>query len=357
MIPYSRQSIDDDDVDAVAAVLRSDFLTTGPAVADFETALAAEVGARHCVAVNSGTAALHLALLAGKIGPRDVVATSTISFSASANCARYVGADVSLVDIEPATLNLDLAAVGTVDALVAVHFAGLPVRLDRLAARPRVVIEDAAQALGARTPDGPVGNCARSDMTTFSFHPVKTITTGEGGAITTNDDNLAERLRRLRSHGIRREGDHAPWEYDIEELGHNFRLPDVAAALGRSQLRKLERFVVRRNELAARYRALLAELPDVQLPPREPDATRHAHHLFVVQIPDRDLVYDRLRADGIGVQVHHVPIHRLAIHRNLGVYPNADRYYDRALSLPLYPDLDEPTQDRIVERLAAAMAP
>src|SRR4051812_45635803 len=204
VLSYGRQAIGDDDIAAVVDVLRGDWLICGPSVARFEDALCCVTEAKHAVAFSNGTAALHGALWAGGIGPGDAVATSTLSFAASANCARYVGATPALVDIDPTTLNLDPTLVGDCDALVAVHYAGLPFDLSLLPAssRPRVVVEDAAHALGSRTPDGPVGNCARSDMATFSFHPVKAITTGEGGAVTTNSDELAERLRRFRSHGI-----------------------------------------------------------------------------------------------------------------------------------------------------------
>jgi perosamine synthetase len=268
VIPYSRQQVDEDDIAAVAAVLRGDWLTTGPAVTTFEDDLARAVGAKHAVAFTSGTAALHGATAAARLGPGDLVATSALSFAASASCARYVGADVTFVDIDPDTLNLDPAGVpAEADALVAVHFAGLPVDLGALPHRPRVVIEDAAHALGAATDDGPVGSCARSDMCVLSFHPVKAITTGEGGAVTTNDDDLADRLRVFRSHGIRHKPEVGGWYYEIEEIGFNYRLTDIQAVLGSSQLRKLDAFIDRRNEIAARYRELLADDEAIELPP------------------------------------------------------------------------------------------
>jgi dTDP-4-amino-4,6-dideoxygalactose transaminase len=241
VIPYGRQCIDDDDVEAVVKVLRGDFLTQGPMVEHFEEQLAATVEARYAVAFSNGTAALHAACAAAGLGAGDLVVTTPLTFVASANCARYVGASVDFVDIEPGTLNLDPSLVPAhADALVAVHFAGLPVALDRLAHRPRVVLEDAAHAIGARTPDGPVGNGAHSDMTTFSFHPVKTVTTGEGGAVTTNDPALAERLRRFRSHGVVHKPEQGGWYYEVETLGFNYRLTDLHAALGASQLTKLD---------------------------------------------------------------------------------------------------------------------
>ncbi|MEY2478462.1 MAG: hypothetical protein QOG87_3777 [Actinomycetota bacterium] len=359
MIPYGRQSIDDDDIAAVVEVLKGDWLTQGPHVEQFEETLAGIVGARHAVAFANGTAALHAAAAAAGLGPGDVVATSPLSFAASATCARYVGANPTFVDIDPGTLNIDLAAVPAgIAALVPVHYAGLPVDLAQLTDRPPVVIEDAAHAIGAITPDGPVGNCARSDMTMFSFHPVKTVTTGEGGAVTTNSDDLAERLRRFRNHGIVRKEEEGGWYYEIEDLGFNYRMTDMQAALGISQLGKLERFVSRRNELADRYRELLGHLP-IELPPAAPEGWRHAHHLFPVRVPDRANVFDRMRGAGVGVQVHFVPIYRHPLYADLGIdpgdFPNTEAAYDRLLSLPLFPDLTESEQNEVVARLEFAL--
>ena len=359
MIPYGRQSIDDDDIAAVVEVLKGDWLTQGPHVEQFEATLAETVGAAHAVAFANGTAALHAAAAAAGLGPGDVLATSPLSFAASATCARYVGATPSFVDIDPATLNIDLTAVPDgIEALVPVHYAGLPVDLSALASRPRVVIEDAAHAIGARTPDGPVGNCARSDMTMFSFHPVKTVTTGEGGAVTTNSEELADGLRRFRNHGIVRKPEEGEWYYEIESLGFNYRMTDLQAALGVSQLGKLERFVTRRNELAERYRELLAELP-IELPPAAPPGWRHGHHLFPVRVPDRANVFDRMRGAGVGVQVHFVPIYRHPLNADLGVdpadFPNTEGAYERLLSLPLFPDLTESEQNEVVARLEFAL--
>ena len=351
MIPYGHQSIDDDDIAAVVEVLRSDWLTQGPKVAEFETKFADAVGARHAVAFSSGTAALHGACAAARLGPGMRVVTSPLSFAASANCARYVGAEADFVDIDPATLNLDLTRVPDCDALVAVHFAGLPLDFAGLKKRPRVVIEDAAHALGAMTPDGPVGNCAHSDLSCFSFHPVKTITTGEGGAVTTNDDALAERLRVFRHHGIRPAPERGGWAYDVEEIGYNYRLTDLQAALGASQLRKLPAFVERRNVLAAQYRARLAPLP-LDLPPAAPAGSRHAYHLFPVQVADRRRVFDGLRAAGIGVQVHYEPIYRLSAYRgDPSRFPHTEAATARLLSLPMYPSLTDCAQDRVVTAL------
>lgn len=354
MIPYGRQTIDDDDIGAVVQVLKGDWLTQGPAVPAFEDALATKVGAQHAVAFSSGTAALHGATLAAGLGPGDLVQTSPLTFVASANCARYVGAEVGLVDIDPATLNIDLTLVDrAAAAVVPVHFAGLPVDLRALDPRPRVVIEDAAHALGARTPDGPVGSCARSDMTMFSFHPVKHITTAEGGVITTNDASLADELRRARSHGTTPTPENGAWSYDVVSTGFNYRLTDVQAALGISQLRRLDQFVERRNAIADRYRELLADLP-ITLPPAAPEGFLHAYHLFPVRVPDRRRVYDELRARGIGVQVHYVPVHHHTAYADVavtGAWPEADAAYDHLLSLPLFPTLTDDDQDTVVQAL------
>lgn len=358
MIPYGHQSIDESDVDAVVAVLRGDWLTQGPAIADFEAALAERVGARHVVAFTSGTAALHGATAAAGLGPGDTVATSPLSFVASANCARYVGADVAFLDIDPDTLNLDPAQLpDALDALVAVHFAGLPVDLNALPYRPRVVIEDACHALGADTQDGPVGNCARSDMCVFSFHPVKTITTGEGGAVSTNSDDLADALRHFRSHGTVPTPERGGWAYDVASLGFNYRMTDLQAALGHSQLRRLDTFLKRRRELAARYDELLAGLP-VTLPPRAAEPSTHAYHLYAIRIPHRRRVYDHLRSEGIGAQVHYVPIYQHSLYApsfRPSSYPNTEAAYEQLLSLPLYPGLESADQDRIVRTLREAL--
>ena len=355
MIPYSRQSIDDDDVEAVVKVLQGDWLTTGPSVDEFEEGLAAKVGARYSVAFSNGTAALHGACAAAGLGPGDRVATSTLSFAASANCALYVGASPVLLDIDPATLNLDPSAVPRdLEALVAVHFAGLPIDLSALLNRPRVLIEDAAHALGATTPDGPIGNCARSDMCCFSFHPVKAITTGEGGAVTTNDPDLADRLRRFRTHGIERRPDEGGWYYEIDDVGFNYRLTDIQSALGTSQLKKLDRHVRLRNELATRYRAAFGAGP-VVVPPAAPPGFTHGYHLFAVQVGDRRRVFDAMRTNGVGVQVHYVPIHRHPAYQRLGfareAFPNAEAAYEGLLSLPLYPELSPSDQDRVIAQL------
>lgn len=354
MIPYARQSVDEDDIAAVTSVLRGDWLTQGPHVGEFEAALSERLSARFAVAFSSGTAALHAATAVADLGPGDVVVTSPLSFVASASCIRYVGATPAFVDIESETLNLDPTRVpGDAAGLVAVHYAGLPVALDRVRNRPRVVIEDATHALGAATPDGPVGNCAHSDMCAFSFHPAKVITSGEGGAITTNDAGLARRLREFRSHCAVRKPEHGGWYYEIERVGYNYRLTDIQAALAAAQLAKLDVFVARRQDIARRYREQLSGMP-LELPPGPAPGYSHAHHLFPVRLSDRRSVYDGLHEAGIGVQVHYVPIYRHPAYRFFGDprdFPNTELAYDSLLSLPLFPALTDAEQDRVSEAL------
>lgn len=359
MIPYGRQSITEDDIEAVVKVLRGDWLTQGPAIEAFEERLAAETEARYCIAFSNGTAALHGAAAAAGLGPGDLVVTTPLTFAASGACARYVGADLELVDIDPQTCNMNLANVpANADAAVVVHYAGNPIELAGWNDRPRVVIEDAAHALGARTASGPVGNCANSDMTCFSFHPVKTITAGEGGAVTTNDPELAERLRAFRHHGVQRRPDDGRWVYEIPEVGYNYRLTDIQAALGLSQLNRLHRFVARRNELAERYHELLGDLPIGR--PFEPGAdVVHGRHLFPIQLDDRGRVLEELRASGVGTQVHYVPLyrHRAYISEEVGPerFPHCEAAYQRLLSIPLFPDMTNDDQDTVVAALKGAI--
>ncbi len=360
-IPYGHQRVDDDDIAAVAAVLRSDWLTTGPAVEDFEDRLTGVTGARFAVAFCNGTAALHAACAVAGLGPGDRVATSTLSFVASANCIRHVGAEPVLLDVDRTTRNLDITAFNALmddkalTGLVAVHFGGLPLDLVEIN-RPRILIEDAAHALGARSLSGPVGNCANSDMCCFSFHPVKAITTGEGGAVTTNSRTLAESLRRFRNHGITPTPDLGGWAYDVDAPGWNYRLTDLQAALGASQLSKLESFINRRNELAARYDQLLRDLP-VGVPPSAPEGMHHAWHLYPIEVPDRNRVYNAMRAAGIGVQVHYRPIHLMSAYRGpeSASLPVAELVSACLLSLPLFPGLSDRLQDRVVEDLSRAL--
>lgn len=345
MIPYGRQSVDQEDIDAVVEVLRSDWLTQGPAIERFERALAEYVGVKHAVAYSSATSALHGATWAAGLGPGDTVYTTPLTFIATVNSARYVGATPRLVDISEQTWNIDLALLpDDADAVIPVHYAGLPVNLvlPGWKKRPRVVIEDAAHALGAKTPGGPVGNCAQSDMTCFSFHPVKPITTGEGGMVTTNDDDLAERLRRFRSHGIVRKPERGEWYYEISDLGFNYRMTDIQAALGWSQLRKLDGFIQRRNEQADFYRQALKAMP-IGFPPSAPKGYLHGYHLFPILVENRREVFDRMREKNIGVQVHYVPVHHHPISKPFqfehGEFAVTELVYERLLSLPIHPGL------------------
>ena len=354
-IPYGRQSIHPDDITAVDAVLASDWLTQGPTVPAFEEAVANRVGAQFAVAFSSATAGLHAATAVSGLGPGDVVHTSPITFIASANCARYVGARPALLDIDARTWNTDISLIDDrVDSLVAVHFAGLPMELGHISNRPRIVIEDAAHALGSASSAGPVGNCADSDMAVFSFHPVKPITTGEGGMVTTNNEVLADALRTFRSHGIVRTDEPEGWEYDARGIGFNYRMTDIQAALGLSQLYKLDTFISRRNELADRYRELLQDLP-VDLPPAATQGALHSYHLFVIAVDNRRDVFIKLRQAGIGVQVHYVPVHHHSVSADIDApaegFPIAEKYYERAISIPLFPDLTYKEQDFVVARL------
>jgi UDP-4-amino-4,6-dideoxy-N-acetyl-beta-L-altrosamine transaminase len=378
MIPYGRQSIDDSDIAAVTDVLRSDWLTQGPAVPAFELALRERCQAGFAVAVCNATAALHIACIAAGLGPGDRLWTSPNTFVASANCARYCGADVDFVDIDPDTWCLDIdmlerklqtaAQSGALPKVVIpVAFGGRSCdmrKLKRLSAQfGFTVIEDAAHAIGASYVGRPVGCGDHAHMTVFSFHPVKIVTTGEGGAVLTNDANLHERLMRLRSHGIVREPDQiegpseGPWYYQMLELGYNYRMTDIQAALGRSQLCRLSEFLARRRWLADRYQRLLADLP-LQLPVADPES---AWHLYVVRLSlphihrtHRD-TFERLRAANIGVNLHYIPVHLHPYYRRLGFapgdFPQAEQYYREAISLPLYADLSDAAQDRVVTEL------
>lgn len=379
MIPYGRQDITQADIDAVVDVLSSDFLTQGPAVPRFEDAVKARVGARHAVAVNSATSALHLACMALDLGPGKRLWTTPNTFVASANCARYCGADVGFVDIEPDTWNMSagaladrLAAARKTSSLphivVPVHFAGQPTDQEAIAALASEygfrVIEDASHAIGAAADGGPVGNSRWSDITIFSFHPVKIITTAEGGMALTNDDALASRMAQLRTHGITRDpalmraASPGAWYYEQQHLGYNYRLTDLQARLGESQLERLDDYVERRNVLAARYDWLLADLP-VTRPVVRP-GRRSAYHLYVVRVPRRDALFAHMRAAGIGVNVHYAPVYLQPYYRDLGfgpgLCPEAEAYAGETLTLPLYPTLSEAEQDRVVAALGEALS-
>lgn len=380
MIPYGRQSLDQADIDAVVQVLESDWLTQGPTIERFEMAMAARCEAGFGVAVCNATAALHIACLALDLGPGDALWTSPNTFLASANCARYCGANVDFVDIDPNTWNLDVVALrhklvraeqtGTLPkVLVAVAFSGQSCDMRAIASLAErygfAVIEDASHAVGASYAGRPVGCGEFAAMTVFSFHPVKIITSGEGGLVLTNRPELAERLRSLRSHGMTRDPaqmiqtSHGPWYYEQIELGFNYRITDIQAALGLSQLDKLDGFLARRRELVARYQALLADLP-LTLPTAQADA-HSAWHLYVVRIQTERVslshrqVFEALRAAGIGVNVHYIPVHLQPYYRALGFkagdFPEAEAYYAQAISLPMYPAMTDQQQDEVIEQL------
>ena len=379
-LPYGRQTIEADDIAAVAEALRDDFLTTGPRVEAFETAFAEAVGAQHAVACINGTAALHMAMLALGIGPGESCVVPSITFLATANCARYVGAEVVFADVDPTTglmtpqtLAKALArAERPVRAILPVHLRGEVCDLPQIAALAAeagaVVVEDACHALGSErrfeAGDYRVGDGRWSAAAAFSFHPVKTIATGEGGMVATNDAALAERLRRARSHGMVRPAGADPWWYEMAEPGFNYRLPDILCALGLSQLGKLPRFAAGRRALAARYQTKLAPLAPHVRPAGMPDGSAAVLHLMTVLIDFEGLrrsraeVVEALRQRSVGSQVHYIPVHTQPYYRerygDLDL-PGAAAWYARALSLPLYPAMTEGDVDRVVEALGEAL--
>ncbi|MBX3492696.1 MAG: UDP-4-amino-4,6-dideoxy-N-acetyl-beta-L-altrosamine transaminase [Parvibaculum sp.] len=385
MIPYGRQSISDDDIASVVETLKSDWLTQGPAVPRFEAALCTVTGADQAVAVNSATSALHIACLALGLGPGDIAWTVPNTFVASANCALYCGATVDFVDVEPSGCNMDTAALEAklADAeaqgrlpkvLIPVHFGGHSCdmkEIARLASRYNFhVIEDASHAIGGTYDGAPVGDCRYSDICVFSFHPVKIVTTGEGGAALTNNPALAETMRLLRSHGITRDtaamsrAAEGPWVYEQQALGFNYRMTDIAAALGASQMNRLGDFVAKRTALADRYDVLLGNLP-VGRPPRSADR-KSAWHLYAICLGAGDdngvlraHVFERMRAAGIGVNVHYIPVHLQPYYQALGFrrgdFPGAEKFYSRALTLPLFPDLTHDDQNKVVAALKEAL--
>jgi len=381
MIPYGRESINQEDIDAVIATMHSIWLTQGPEVPAFEADVENRCQAKYAVATSSATAALHIACLALGVGIGDHVWTSPNTFIASASCALYCGATVDFVDIDPQTLNMSVSALAEKLAharathclpkvIIPVHFSGQPCDMEGISQLAKEygcrVIEDAAHAIGATYQGTPVGNCAYSDITVFSFHPVKIITTGEGGMALTNDEGLARRLARLRSHGIARDSSEmqkeseGPWYYQQVELGFNYRITDIQAALGRSQLRRLDGFLAARRALASRYDAILPSLP-ITLPVRAPNR-ESSWHLYPIQVASerRREIFEAMRAADIIVQVHYIPVHLHPYYLNrgfqLGDFPNAEAYYQRAFSLPLYPDLSEEQQDTAIAVLTNALA-
>lgn len=380
MIPYGRQDITKEDIDAVVEVLQSDFLTQGPKVPLFEQKVAAKVGAKHALAVNSATSALHIACMALGLGPGDQLWTSPITFVASANCGRYCGAQIDFVDIDPRTYNLCPDALETklISAerqgklpkiLVVVHLCGQPCNMQAIHALAKrynfSIIEDASHAIGGKYQGEYIGNGRYSDITVFSFHPVKIITTAEGGMAVTNNDRLAEKMSLHRSHGVTRDQNlmthetDGPWYYQQIDLGYNYRMTELQAALGISQMERLDEFIARRHELAERYDALLKKIP-VTTPWQHPDSYSSLH-LYVVRLQLDKIdkthrqVFEVLREQGIGVNLHYIPVHTQPYYQQIGrrdwEFPAAEQYYKEALSLPIFQGLTFEQQDKVVDVL------
>lgn len=384
MIPYGRQEISEADIAAVVKVLSSDFLTQGPVVPAFEKALAQYCGASYAAAVTSATSALHVACMALDVGSGDIVWTTPITFVATANCAMYCGASVDFVDIDPRTYNLSVERLaeklekaqktGTLPKVVIpVHLCGQPCDMAGIHALSQQygfkIIEDASHALGGRYKGEPIGNCRYSDITVFSFHPVKIITSGEGGVALTNNLTLFAKMARLRSHGITRDASEmrsaadGPWYYEQIELGYNYRMTDMQAALGLSQMSRLDEFVTKRHQLAARYNELLKNFPATT--PWQHDDSYSAMHLYVVRLRLGEIkashreVFERLRVNGIGVNLHYIPVYKHPYYAqqgfNVADFPEAERYYAEAISLPLYPGLKDEQQLEIVRLLGTPL--
>jgi UDP-4-amino-4,6-dideoxy-N-acetyl-beta-L-altrosamine transaminase len=384
MIPYGRQDINQADIDAIIGVLRSDFLTQGPMVTRFEQAVAAHTGARHAVAVNSATSALHIACMALGLGPGDYLWTTPITFVASANCALYCGAQVDFVDIDPLTYNMSIEALEIKLAiaekagklpkiLVPVHLCGQPCDMSAIRQFSEhygfKVIEDASHAIGGRYKNDPIGNCRFSDITVFSFHPVKVVTTGEGGMAMTNDPVLAQAMNLFRSHGITRDQaqmthqSEGAWYYEQVTLGFNYRMTDIQAALGVSQMSRLEGFVSLRHALAERYDEKLKGLP-ITTPWQHPDGYSGLH-LYVIRAASGNTgishrcLFDTLRENGIGVNLHYIPVHCQPYFQNMGFkcgqFPASEAYYREAISLPLYTQMTEVQQDNVIDALTKAL--
>jgi len=374
MIPYGKQDIIQSDIDAVIEVLKSDFLTQGPKTPLFESSIAEYCGSEFGVAVNSATSALHIACLALGLGEGDFFWTSPNSFVASANCGLYCGAKVDFVDIDEKTYNMSVLELekkliqaklnrNLPKIVIPVHFAGQPCDMKKIRSLSKEygfsVIEDASHAIGGRYLDKPIGNCQYSDITVFSFHPVKIITTAEGGLATTNSRKLSERMKMLRSHGITRnsnlmikepEGD---WYYEQIDLGFNYRMTELQAALGISQLRRLDDIVARRNDLRERYDKLLNDLALVK--PAQVEDGLSAMHLYPIKVNNRDKIFNKLRKSGIGANVHYIPIHMQPYYRSLGFkttdFPVSEDYYSSAISIPLFATMTKNQQDNVVECL------
>lgn len=372
MIPYARQFIDEEDIQAVVDVLKGDYLTTGPKIREFEEMVCQYTGAKYAVSISSGTAALHAACQSIGIGPGDEVITTPLTFAASANCVLYCGGTPVFADVDPKTYNIDpedmeRKITDRTKAVIPVHLAGQPCDLDEIHSIAEKyhlrVIEDAAHAFGAGYHGRRIGT--GSDLVTFSFHPVKTITTGEGGMILTDDQTLYQKLKLFRSHCISKEEPElikkeGAWFYEQSGLGYNYRMTDIQCALGISQMKKLEQFLERRRKLAAQYDAAFAEHPDIVTPYQRP-GTESGWHLYMIQIlhHDRRNVFERLRKAGVGVNVHYIPVYYHPYYRKNGYQdvccPNAERIYTHLITLPLYPGLKDEEQQYVVQEVFRAL--
>lgn len=368
MIPYGKQTIEQDDIQAVVDVLKSDFLTTGPKIAEFEQTVADYVGAKYAVAISNGTSALHAACFAAGIGPGDEVITTPLTFAASANCVLYCGGTPVFADVDPKTYNIDPEDIrrkitDRTKAIIAVHLAGQPCDMDAIHSIARehglIVIEDGAHALGSVYKGKRVGSL--SDMTTFSFHPVKPITTGEGGMIVTDNEDFYKKMILFRSHGITRDDsmmtrNDGPWFYQQFDLGYNYRITDIQCALGCSQMKKLDRFLARRKEIVARYNEAFADCDNIITPYQLSD-TESGWHLYIVQVKncDRRQVFENMREKGIGVNVHYIPVYMHPYYQDHGYEnvhcANAEEIYSHIISLPLYPGLTSEQQDYVIDTL------
>lgn len=365
-IPYGRQSIDEKDIQTVVDVLKSDYLTTGPKVAEFEKKVADYVGAKYAVAVSNGTAALHIACLAAGVEVGDEVVTSPITFAASSNCVLYCGGTPVFADIDEETYNISPLEIekkitDKTKAIIPVHYTGQPCDMDKIMQIAKehnlVVIEDAAHALGSSYKNTKIGSIA--DMTCFSFHPVKPITTGEGGMVVTNDEKLYQKLLLFRSHGITRDElllteNQGGWYYQQLELGYNYRITDISCALGCSQMDKLESFIMKRREIAKCYNEAFAEVDGITIPKQMLDC-ESGWHLYMIQVEDRKNVFDRLRSVGIGVNVHYIPVYKHPYYQKIGYAdcccPNAENFYAKAISLPIFPELTEEQQQYVIQKV------
>ncbi len=384
MIPYGKQDITEEDIDLVLEVLKSDFLTQGPVVPSFEEKLSKYVGAKHAVACNSATSALHIACLALGLSQGDLMWTSPISFVASANCGLYCGARIDFVDINPQTFNICPEKLETKlkeaeehnslpKILVLVHLAGYPSDLKKIYSLTKKynikLIEDASHAIGAKYDNQSIGNCSFSDITVFSFHPVKIITSGEGGMALTNNDYLAKKMMLLRTHGITKDQEEmsqidGPWYYEQIDLGFNYRMTDIHAALGISQCNRIESYVARRNEIANFYHEALSTLP--LKTPKIQKKSYSSYHLYIIRVEDKANAYSHkdvfahLRENGIGVNLHYIPIHLQPYYKNLGFqkgdFPNAESFYNEAISLPIFPTISDEALEKVVDKLHMILA-